>query len=107
MEDNLDTSTFIEKILTNIKLTLLNSLEYYSNIGEPEICDNIAQALELCTELLTTDYYAKSEKYLENQNINNLNNWYNTWEVKRLFETRKKKNDLKKLFKIITKYSEG
>ena len=102
----MENGTFLEKIITNIKLHLVELLEYYDNNNSPEICDDLVRAIELCYKLLDYDYFKETESYLNGKNITAIGKWFCGYNIRYLFNLSKKRRDLRKLFKIIVDNSE-
>ena len=101
-----------EKIITEIK----NALEYELELQEintvisndpDEVCmdENLIKSYELCNRILDYDYFNRSESYL-NKLINKGKGVNIVWKILYNIDLHIKKNDMRRLFKLIVNNSE-
>ena len=109
-----------EKIIWSINEAIKEELKSQVNDAElfndPDLVDeSLVECSELCDKLLTHDYFKESESILDEwSNLDFCEVRYSKYELTRLrWEStynknlKEKKEDLKRLFKLIANYSEG
>ena len=101
-----------ERIISNIRDVLKSELDTQikevKDIGDPDVLDidsNLVDCHLLCLKFLDSDYFHRSENYLENHMPLNKFNMF-IWKILYRIDLRRKQSDLNRLFKLITKYSE-
>lgn len=103
-----------ERIISDIKEALMfeinNQLEEAEEFNDPDALDDtLLESFHLCKKLLgedisKTDYFDRSERYLDR--LMSGHGFEFIWTILYRLDSRNKKRDLKRLFKLITEHSE-